>query len=139
MTNQPTGAASDETAMPLSQPVVVGLGAVDPALVTPILGDVRFVADPDPDDLAVAVGAIVRADAVVDAAFLDSVPSLRVIARTGVGVDLVDVAAATRRGIAVVITPGSGTRAVAEGVLGMALHLVKRFGPLTDLVRQGRW
>jgi len=140
MINQPTSAPSDETAMPLSQPVVVGLGAVDPALVTPILGDyVRFVADPDSDDLAAAVGAIVRADAVVDAAFLDTVPSLRVLARTGVGVDLLDVAAATRRGIAVVITPGSGTRAVAEGVLGMALHLVKRFGPLTDLVRHGRW
>ena len=65
MANQPTNAPSDETAMPLSQPVVVGLGAVDPALVTPILGnDVRFVADPDSDDLAAAVGAIVRADAV---------------------------------------------------------------------------
>ena len=66
-------------------------------------------------------------------------PGLRVIARTGVGVDRVDVAAATARGIAVVITPGAGAAAVAEGAIGMALHLVKRFGPLTDLVRQGRW
>jgi D-3-phosphoglycerate dehydrogenase / 2-oxoglutarate reductase len=122
------------------RPVVVGLGTVDPALVTGILGDeVSFVADPGSEDLAVAVGAIVRADAVVDAAFLDRVPQLRVLARTGVGVNLIDLPAASARGIPVVITPGSGTRAVAEGVLAMALHLVKRLGPLTDLVRQNRW
>jgi D-3-phosphoglycerate dehydrogenase len=39
----------------------------------------------------------------------------------------------------VVITPGAGAAAVAEGAIGMALHLVKRFGPLTALVREGRW
>ena len=55
------------------------------------------------------------------------------------GVDLVDVAAATARGVAVVITPGAGAAAVAEGAIGMALHLVKRFGPLTALVRDGHW
>jgi phosphoglycerate dehydrogenase-like enzyme len=87
----------------------------------------------------VAVGAIVRADAVVDAALLARARRLRVIARTGVGVDLVDVAAATERGLPVVITPGSGTRAVAEGVLALSLHLVKRLGPLTSLVREDRW
>jgi phosphoglycerate dehydrogenase-like enzyme len=38
-----------------------------------------------------------------------------------------------------VITPGSGTRAVAEGVFALALHLVKRLRPFTDLVRHGRW
>ncbi len=70
---------------------------------------------------------------------LRKAPALRVIARTGVGTDLIDVPAATARGIAVVITPGAGAAAVAEGAIGMALHLVKRFGPLTALVREGRW
>jgi D-3-phosphoglycerate dehydrogenase / 2-oxoglutarate reductase len=122
------------------RPVVVALGTVDPSLVTGILGPgVSFIAHPGPDDLALAAGAIVRADAVVDAAFLDRVPRLRVLARTGVGVDHVDLPAASARGIPVVITPGSGTRAVAEGVLAMALHLVKCLGPLTDLVRENRW
>jgi D-3-phosphoglycerate dehydrogenase len=46
------------------RPVVVGLGPVDRAVVQPILGDVRFIESPAPADLAVAVGAIVRADAV---------------------------------------------------------------------------
>ena len=126
--------------MAADRPVVVALGQVDPALVTGVLGDgVSFVPDPGADDLAVAAGAIARADAVVDAAFLDRAPRLRVVARTGVGVDLVDLEAASARGITVVVTPGSGTRAVAEGVLAMALHLVKRLGPLTGLVRDGRW
>jgi D-3-phosphoglycerate dehydrogenase len=122
------------------RPVVVGLGAVDPALVTDVLGPgVDFIPTPADDDLAVAQGAIVRADAVVDAAFLDRTPRMRVLARTGVGTDLVDLDTATARGIAVVVTPGSGTRAVAEGVLAHALHLAKRLGHYTILIREGRW
>jgi D-3-phosphoglycerate dehydrogenase len=121
-------------------PVVVALGSVDPALVTGVLdGHCRFVPDPGAADLSLAAGAIARADARVDQALLSKTPGLKVIARTGVGVDLVDVPAATARGIPVVITPGAGAAAVAEGAIGMALHLVKRFGPLTTLVRDGRW
>jgi D-3-phosphoglycerate dehydrogenase len=122
------------------RPVVVALGTVDPTLVTEVLGDtVEFVAEPGPVDLADAEGAIVRADAVVDAALLARAPRLRVLARTGVGVDLVDLEEASARGIAVVLTPDSGTRAVAEGVLAHALHLVKRLAPLTALIRDGGW
>ncbi|GAA5162963.1 hydroxyacid dehydrogenase [Pseudonocardia eucalypti] len=121
-------------------PLVIGLGAVDPALVTGVLGDdIDFVARPSGDEIARAAGAIVRADVEVDRAFFDRASRLRVLARTGVGVDHVDVGAATERGIAVVITPGSGTRAVAEGVIAMALHLVKRLSANTALVREGRW
>ena len=120
--------------------VVVGLGVVDPDLVEGSLGTgIRFVASPNRTDLAIAVGAIVRADFVADAAFMATAPNLRVLARTGVGVERVDLDEATRRGIAVVITPDSGTRAVAEGALGMALSLAKRFGPHTVLVRTGHW
>jgi D-3-phosphoglycerate dehydrogenase / 2-oxoglutarate reductase len=121
-------------------PVVVALGPVDSSLVSGVLdGHCRFVTDPGDADLNLAAGAIARADARVDQALLRKAPRLQVIARTGVGVDLVDVPAATARGIAVVITPGAGAAAVAEGAIGMALHLVKRFGALTALVREGRW
>jgi D-3-phosphoglycerate dehydrogenase len=124
----------------VDRPVVVALGTVEPALVTGVLGDeIAFVADPSEQDIANAVGAIVRADAVIDAEFLASAPRLRVLARTGVGVDHVDIKAATGRGIPVVITPGAGSRAVAEGVFALALHLLKRLVPSTDLIRQGRW
>lgn len=121
-------------------PTVVALGKVDPELVEEHLpAEVRFVADPGPDDLAHAVGAIVRADPCVDAALLDRMPALRVIARTGVGVERVDVEEATRRDIAVVITPGTGTHAVAEGTLAMVLHLVKQLRWSTACVADGRW
>jgi phosphoglycerate dehydrogenase-like enzyme len=117
----------------------VGLGKVEPDLVTGVLGDIAFVAEPTDADLAVAQGAIVRADAVVDKAFLDRTPQMRVLARTGVGTDLVDLDTATARGIAVVVTPGSGTGAVAEGVIAHAIALVKRLGQFTTLIREGRW
>ena len=121
-------------------PVVVALGSVDPGLVSGVLdGHCRFVATPGDAELAAAEGAIARADARVDRALLGRAPALRVIARTGVGTDLIDVPAATARGVAVVITPGAGAAAVAEGAIGMALHLVKRFGPLTAMVRDERW
>jgi D-3-phosphoglycerate dehydrogenase len=123
----------------VDQPVVVALGVVDPDLVAGHLGDARFVAEPTPADLRAAAGAIVRADPLVDVAMLDRMPDLRVLARTGVGVERVDVAEATRRGIAVVVTPGAGTNAVAEGVMAMLLHLVKRLRETTDCVAQGRW
>jgi D-3-phosphoglycerate dehydrogenase len=120
--------------------IVVALGAVDASLVTDALGPgIRFVPRPTEAHLAVAAGAIVRADVDVDRALLDRAPRLRVLARTGVGVDRVDVEAATARGIPVVVTPGSGTRGVAEGVLALALHLVKRLSSMTALVRDGRW
>ena len=120
--------------------VIVALGDVEPDLVTGHLPpDAQFVADPGAEDLHDATGAIVRADALVDTAMLDQMPNLRVLARTGVGVERVDVDEATRRGIAVVVTPGAGTNAVAEGALAMILHLVKRLRATTECVAQGRW
>jgi hypothetical protein len=83
--------------------------AVDPAWSPSPRRRLEFVAQPGPEDLAIAEGAIVRADAVVDGALLARAPRLRVLARTGVGVDLVDLEEAGARGIAVVITPGAGT------------------------------
>ena len=134
----PTLVCSPHMSEPL--PLVVGLGVVDPDLVAEVfIGRCRFVADPTDADLREAQGAIARADATIDTAFLDRAPRLRVIARTGVGVERVDLDAATARGIAVVVTPGAGAVAVAEGAIAMAMHLVKRFGRLTDLVRSGRW
>ncbi len=89
--------------------------------------------------LRLAIGLIARGNSVVDAPLIAAAPRLRVIGRSGVGVELVDLAAATARGIPVVVTPGAGTNAVAEGALAHMLHLVKRLGPMTDLVREGRW
>lgn len=125
---------------PNSTQIVIGLGAVASEIVQPILGSsITFIEKPTAADFAVAVGAIVRAAYILDKAALDNLPALKVIARTGVGTDLVDLDEADRRNIPVVITPGSNTNAVAEGVFAHILHLIKRLGPLTKLVATGKF
>ena len=135
-------AASEQTATATSgtMQTFVALGPIDPDLVEPFLArHQRLVLDPTAADLAVADAAIVRAAFTIDAAMLDQMPVLKVLARTGVGTDLVDVAEAARRGIPVVITPGTNTSSVAEGVFAHLLATVKRLSTQTALVRDGRW
>src|ERR1039458_5120906 len=67
-----------------------------------------------PDELATADAILVRSATFVDAAMMDKAPKLRVIGRAGVGVDNVDLEAATKRGIVVMNTPGGNAVAVAE-------------------------
>lgn len=121
-------------------PVVVGLGPVDPALVVPYLpAGTVFIEQPSAGDLAVAEGAIVRAAYDVDRELLARMPRLRVVARTGVGVERVDLTATSERGIRVAVTPGSNARAVAEGAFAMLLSLVKRVGSSHAYVSGDRW
>ncbi len=71
------------------------------------------------------------------AAILARAEALRVISRTGVGYDSVDVAAATARKIAVACTPGLNHEAVAEHVFALLLGLTKKVVPFHDEVAQG--
>ena len=69
-----------------------------------------------------------------------SAPKLRIIARTGVGYDQVDVPAATRRGIVVTTTPVPElSYAVAEITMGHLLGFVKRIPQLNRAIRLGEW
>ncbi len=123
-----------------SIPVIVGLGPISSEIVAPILGsNFTYIENPTPQDLAVAEGAIVRAAFEFNRSVFDSMPNLKVIARTGVGTELVDLDEADARNIPVLITPGGNTTAVAEGVFAHILHLSKRLGPLTKLVATGKW
>ncbi len=70
---------------------------------------------------------------------IEGAPRLRVVGRSGIGVDEVDVEAATRCGIPVVVTPQAGAQAVAEGALALMLALAKRLPELDRAVRDGRW
>jgi phosphoglycerate dehydrogenase-like enzyme len=70
---------------------------------------------------------------------LEANPQLRVIARAGVGYDAVDLAAATERGIAVCITPGTNEGAVAEHTFTLMLALVKNLIPQHAGTVAGRW
>lgn len=66
-------------------------------------------------------------------------PNLKVIAKHGVGVDNVDIAAAAKRGIPVLRAMGSNSRAVAEHTITLALALVKEILPLDRAVKSGEW
>lgn len=66
-------------------------------------------------------------------------PKLKVIGRTGVGYDSVDVAAATARGIPVVITPGANNRSVAEHAVAMMFALSKNLVEAQNEMCAGNW
>lgn len=68
-----------------------------------------------------ADGLLIRTYTKVDDALLARAPRLRVVARAGVGLDNVDLAACARRGVTVVSTPGANTRAVVELVTAFML------------------
>ena len=129
---------------PNSEPLVVTTGPVPEAVHRLLAGAARLVVtDGDHDTLlalaAETEGFIVRGDGHLPASLIEAAPRLRVIARSGIGVDNVDVAAATRRGIPVVVTPDVGAVAVAEGAIALLLALAKRLAELDALVRSGRW
>lgn len=92
-----------------------------------------------------ALAAQVQADAIltrqgpVNAAGMDASARLKIVARHGVGVDDVDLAAAAERGILVTRAPGSNTLAVAEHTLALILALAKDLKPLTDSIAGGGW
>ena len=69
----------------------------------------------------------------------DLAPRLRVIARTGVGYDAVDVAAATARRIPVVITPGTNHESVAEQAFSLLLGVTRNLASNDRLIKEGGW
>src|SRR6187401_926519 len=90
------------------------------------------------DRLRHADGLIVRGTP-VDEALLQKAERLSVVCRHGVGYDLVDVAALTRRGIALMITPEANAASVAEHALMLMLGLARRVVPVSAAVRRGEW
>ncbi len=75
----------------------------------------------------------------VDGDVMDALPDLRVIGKHGVGVNTIDVSAATERGIAVTNVPGANTNSVAEHALLLLLAAMRTLVPTDRLVREGRW
>jgi D-3-phosphoglycerate dehydrogenase len=70
---------------------------------------------------------------------LGGLSQLRIISRNGVGYDAIDVPAATRRGIAVTITPEANHQAVAEHALALLLAVARSIVPNANDTRQGIW
>ncbi len=82
---------------------------------------------------------IVRSATKVDAELLGSGSRLRVVGRAGIGVDNVDVAAATNQGILVVNAPTANLISATEHTFAMLLALVRNVSLAHDSVRQGEW
>jgi D-3-phosphoglycerate dehydrogenase len=92
-----------------------------------------------PDELADADALIVRSAVQADAALLEHAPKLRVIGRAGVGVDNIDTAAATHRGIVVMNTPGANAVAVAELTLGLMIAMARSIPKANMSMHSGVW
>jgi len=78
-------------------------------------------------------------DAITRAVIEKSLPRLRVIAKYGIGVDKIDVAAATAHGIPITYTPGVNHTTVAEHCFGLMLCLSKHFVEEINYTRAGQW
>jgi D-3-phosphoglycerate dehydrogenase len=92
-----------------------------------------------PAEIADADGLVVRSATKVTPALLEKAPRLRVIGRAGVGVDNVDVEAATRRGILVMNTPGGNAVSVAEHTFALLLALARYVPQANASIQAGRW
>jgi D-3-phosphoglycerate dehydrogenase / 2-oxoglutarate reductase len=91
------------------------------------------------EHLESADALIVRSAVQADAGLLAHANKLRVIGRAGVGVDNIDLDAATRKGIAVMNTPGANAVAVAEQTIGMMLAMARHLCRADALMHAGRW
>jgi len=92
-----------------------------------------------PAELADADALIVRSAVQADATLLASAPKLRIIGRAGVGVDNIDAAEATRRGIVVMNTPGANAVAVAELTLGLMISMCRSIPRANSTMHAAKW
>ena len=92
-----------------------------------------------PAALADADALVVRSAVEVDDALMEHAPKLRVVGRAGVGVDNIDAAAATRRGIVVMNTPGANAVAVAELTIALMLALARKLPAANSTMHAGKW
>jgi D-3-phosphoglycerate dehydrogenase len=95
------------------------------------------------EELAEAVraadGLVVRSETRVTAELLESAARLRAVGRAGVGVDNIDVGAATQRGVVVMNAPDGNTMTTAEHTLALLLALARRVPEGQASLKAGRW
>ncbi|WP_050616763.1 phosphoglycerate dehydrogenase [Bacillus testis] len=82
---------------------------------------------------------LVRSATKVTADLIEAMPNLKIIARAGVGVDNVDIHAATKRGIVVVNAPDGNTISTAEHTFAMMASLLRHIPQAYASVKQGEW
>jgi phosphoglycerate dehydrogenase-like enzyme len=86
-----------------------------------------------------AVGLVLRGDGIGSARVIETAGDLKVIGRSGVGFDNVDIQAANARKIPIIITPGANSQAVAEAALTFMLALCKKMTHWDRQLKRGNW
>jgi D-3-phosphoglycerate dehydrogenase len=127
------------------RPVVLLAEKLAPSVIE-LLGDAVEVRHVDGTDRPALLSALAEADALlvrsatqVDAEALAAAGRLKVVARAGVGLDNVDVPAATERGVLVVNAPTSNIVSAAEHAVALLLALARRVPAADASLRQGQW
>ena len=128
-----------------SRPLVVLAGPINPDGQALLETEARVVVCGDETEAglakvaAEAEGILFRLRPNCTESLMARCPRLKVVGRHGVGLDTVDIPAATRLGVAVVHAPGSNSQAVAEHALMLMLASVKRTRFIDALTRRGEW
>src|SRR6266481_5698723 len=91
------------------------------------------------DALAGCAGLVVRSETKVTGDLLDTATALRVVGRAGVGVDNIDVPAATARGIVVMNAPDGNTITTAEHTVALLIALARRVPQANSSLKSGKW
>jgi len=99
--------------------------------------------DLSPDELRERIkeydGLIIRSGTKVTSDIIEAADNLRAIGRAGIGVDNIDVEAASKRGILVANAPESNTIAAAEHTVGLMLSAARRISAADSSMRAGEW
>jgi D-3-phosphoglycerate dehydrogenase len=131
--------------LPVPAPVVLVAEELSPAAIVQLESgfEVCYV---DGSDRAALLPALAGVDAVIvrsatriDAEALARAPNLRVVARAGVGLDNVDVEAATKAGVMVVNAPSSNTVSAAEHAVGLLLAVARNVPQAMASLKAGEW
>lgn len=127
------------------QPLIVVCGPVHPAGIELMKAEARVVILEDRSEDGVMAAAR-EAEAILflirppcTEQLMAACPKLKVVGRYGVGLDTVDLEAATRLGIAVVHAPGSNSDSVAEHAMMLMLSTMKHLIPMDRGTRRGEW
>ena len=107
------------------------------------VGDVDVKLGLDPKDLLAIIGEydalVVRSETKATAEVIEASHKLQVIGRAGVGVDNIDLEAATQKGIAVVNAPTGNTVAAAEHTIALMMALARNIPQANESLRRGEW
>ena len=146
MTAQPAPSATSPTAAPSARVVVADCDhesiAIEQRVLADICPDLPWLACKTEDELiaqCAGAEALLIQYAPITRRVLERLPKCRIVARYGVGVDTIDLAAAAEHRIIISNVPDYGTHEVSDHALGMMLCLTRKIGYASDLVRSGVW